>query len=220
MDVHCTSISTFPFMKFFLIKKLQKRLRRRSPGQLWNMRILFYTCPPLSQLHWCPVPVARWWFGFQATLWSTHCSYHTGTAIAAEGGWGQGVGGVGAMEGLKTSVKPDFQNPWKAVQNSDHAAWRPGLDFDFSSFLWESHFSQVSLFFPEYLGQIKASFLLKNLPQSMLTLIQKKCELLDRLSSVQKEYEKLESSLKNTSLEKESSEIRSLEETLKSLRMK
>lgn len=52
------------------------------------------------------------------------------------------------------------------------------------------------------------------MPQSMLTLIKKKKKLepFDRLSSVQKKYEKLESPLKNSSLDKESSESWSLEE--------
>ncbi|XP_068847135.1 melanoma inhibitory activity protein 2 isoform X2 [Capricornis sumatraensis] len=51
----------------------------------------------------------------------------------------------------------------------------------------------------------------KKLAVELSTLIQEKCKLLEKFSIVQKEYESLESSLKDASYEKESTEAQSLE---------
>lgn len=52
----------------------------------------------------------------------------------------------------------------------------------------------------------------KKLAVELSTLIEEKCKLLEKFSLVQKEYEGLESSLKDSSFEKESTEAQSLEE--------
>uniref|UniRef100_A0A8C3YF12 Melanoma inhibitory activity protein 2 n=1 Tax=Catagonus wagneri TaxID=51154 RepID=A0A8C3YF12_9CETA len=69
-------------------------------------------------------------------------------------------------------------------------------------FLWRSFRSVRSRL---YLGREK------KLAAKLSTLIEEKCKLLEKFSLVQKEYEGLESSLKDASFEKESTEAQSLE---------
>ncbi|XP_066884637.1 melanoma inhibitory activity protein 2 isoform X12 [Kogia breviceps] len=69
-------------------------------------------------------------------------------------------------------------------------------------FLWRS-FRSVTLTL--FLGREK------KLAAELSTLIEEKCKLLEKFSVVQKEYEGLESSLKDASFEKESTEAQSLE---------
>lgn len=69
-------------------------------------------------------------------------------------------------------------------------------------FLWRSFQSVRSRL---YVGREK------KLAIELSTLIEEKCKLLEKFSIVQKEYESLESSLKDASYEKESTEAQSLE---------
>ncbi|XP_046316870.1 melanoma inhibitory activity protein 2 isoform X6 [Marmota monax] len=75
-------------------------------------------------------------------------------------------------------------------------------------FLWRSFKSVRSRL---YMGREK------KLALKLSGLIKEKCELLEKISLVQKEYEGLESSLKDTSFEKESTEAQSLEATYEKL---
>ncbi|XP_015446102.1 endoplasmic reticulum export factor CTAGE5 isoform X2 [Pteropus alecto] len=74
--------------------------------------------------------------------------------------------------------------------------------FAFFLFLWRSFRSIRSRL---YMGREK------KLAVELSTLIEEKCQLLEKFSLVQKEYEGLESSLKDSSFEKESTEAQSLE---------
>ncbi|XP_074184280.1 melanoma inhibitory activity protein 2 isoform X8 [Rhinolophus sinicus] len=74
--------------------------------------------------------------------------------------------------------------------------------FAFFLFLWRSFRSIRSRL---YVGREK------KLAVELSTLIEEKCKLLEKFSLVQKEYEGLESSLKDSSFEKESTEAQSLE---------
>uniref|UniRef100_A0A671E2T8 SH3 domain-containing protein n=1 Tax=Rhinolophus ferrumequinum TaxID=59479 RepID=A0A671E2T8_RHIFE len=74
--------------------------------------------------------------------------------------------------------------------------------FAFFLFLWRSFRSIQSRL---YVGREK------KLAVELSTLIEEKCKLLEKFSLVQKEYEGLESSLKDSSFEKESTEAQSLE---------
>lgn len=69
-------------------------------------------------------------------------------------------------------------------------------------FLWRGFRSIRSRF---YVGREK------KLALELSALIEEKCKLLEKVSFVQKEYEGLESSLKEASFEKESTEAQSLE---------
>ncbi|XP_012580107.1 PREDICTED: cTAGE family member 5 isoform X2 [Condylura cristata] len=69
-------------------------------------------------------------------------------------------------------------------------------------FLWRSFRSVRSRF---YMGREK------KLAKELSTLIEEKCKLLEKLSLVQKEYEGLESSVKDAGFEKESTEAQNLE---------
>ncbi|XP_076704362.1 melanoma inhibitory activity protein 2 isoform X7 [Callospermophilus lateralis] len=75
-------------------------------------------------------------------------------------------------------------------------------------FLWRSFKSVRSRL---YMGREK------KLALKLSGLIKEKCELLEKVSLVQKEYEGLESSLKDASFEKESTEAQSLEATYEKL---
>ncbi|XP_021057025.2 melanoma inhibitory activity protein 2 isoform X9 [Mus pahari] len=75
-------------------------------------------------------------------------------------------------------------------------------------FLWRGFCSIRSRF---YVGREK------KLALELSALIEEKCKLLDKVSIVQKEYEGLESSLKEASFEKESTEAQSLEATYENL---
>nr|XP_021580396.1 melanoma inhibitory activity protein 2 isoform X1 [Ictidomys tridecemlineatus] len=75
-------------------------------------------------------------------------------------------------------------------------------------FLWRSFKSVRSRL---YIGREK------KLALKLSGLIKEKCELLEKVSLVQKEYEGLESSLKDASFEKESTEAQSLEATYEKL---
>ncbi|XP_027785283.1 melanoma inhibitory activity protein 2 isoform X6 [Marmota flaviventris] len=75
-------------------------------------------------------------------------------------------------------------------------------------FLWRSFKSVRSRL---YMGREK------KLALKLSGLIKEKCELLEKISLVQKEYEGLESSLKDASFEKESTEAQSLEATYEKL---
>uniref|UniRef100_A0A8D2AK97 Melanoma inhibitory activity protein 2 n=1 Tax=Sciurus vulgaris TaxID=55149 RepID=A0A8D2AK97_SCIVU len=75
-------------------------------------------------------------------------------------------------------------------------------------FLWRSFQSVRSRL---YVGREK------KLALRLSELIEEKCELLEKVSLVQKEYEGLESSLKDASFEKESTEAQSLEATYEKL---
>ncbi|XP_037690826.1 melanoma inhibitory activity protein 2 isoform X12 [Choloepus didactylus] len=75
-------------------------------------------------------------------------------------------------------------------------------------FLWRSFQSVRSRL---YVGREK------KLAVKLSALIEEKCKLLEKISLVQKEYEGLESSLKDASFEKESTEAQSLEETCEKL---
>ncbi|XP_048654597.1 melanoma inhibitory activity protein 2 isoform X3 [Marmota marmota marmota] len=75
-------------------------------------------------------------------------------------------------------------------------------------FLWRSFKSVRSRL---YMGREK------KLALKLSGLIKEKCELLEKISLFQKEYEGLESSLKDTSFEKESTEAQSLEATYEKL---
>ncbi|XP_058149512.1 melanoma inhibitory activity protein 2 isoform X2 [Dasypus novemcinctus] len=75
-------------------------------------------------------------------------------------------------------------------------------------FLWRSFRSVRSRI---YVGREK------KLAVKLASLIEEKCKLLEKFSLVQKEYEGLESSLKNASFEKESTEAQSLEGTSEKL---
>uniref|UniRef100_A0A8C9QIZ3 Endoplasmic reticulum export factor CTAGE5 n=1 Tax=Spermophilus dauricus TaxID=99837 RepID=A0A8C9QIZ3_SPEDA len=75
-------------------------------------------------------------------------------------------------------------------------------------FLWRSFKSIRSRL---YIGREK------KLALKLSGLIKEKCELLEKVSLVQKEYEGLESSLKDASFEKESTEAQSLEATYEKL---
>lgn len=72
---------------------------------------------------------------------------------------------------------------------------------------------QLSCFCGEASDQFEADFMWgeKKLALELSALIEEKCKLLEKVSFVQKEYEGLESSLKEASFEKESTEAQSLE---------
>ncbi|XP_074184284.1 melanoma inhibitory activity protein 2 isoform X12 [Rhinolophus sinicus] len=82
--------------------------------------------------------------------------------------------------------------------------------FAFFLFLWRSFRSIRSRL---YVGREK------KLAVELSTLIEEKCKLLEKFSLVQKEYEGLESSLKDSSFEKESTEAQSLEEICEKLNL-
>ncbi|KAF6351815.1 MIA SH3 domain ER export factor 2 [Rhinolophus ferrumequinum] len=82
--------------------------------------------------------------------------------------------------------------------------------FAFFLFLWRSFRSIQSRL---YVGREK------KLAVELSTLIEEKCKLLEKFSLVQKEYEGLESSLKDSSFEKESTEAQSLEEICEKLNL-
>lgn len=147
-------------------------------------------------------------YTMQSSPWYRHCC------------WRRIWGGGGVLVpwravNLQETLLP--ANPWKTVWDGACSTWWPGLNFDIYSFFWERESHLLRIF-----RSNKIHFLLKGekklAPEHANIDSEKKCKSFDRLSSVQKEYEKLESSLKNSSLEKESSEIWSLEETVKSLR--
>lgn len=149
-------------------------------------------------------------YAMQSSPWYSHCC------------WRRIWGGGGVLVPWRAvNLQETFlpANPWKTVWDGACSTWWPGLTLtSTASFGSESLIFYMSPILFRIFRSNKIHFLLKG-GKNMLTLIQKKkCEPFDRLSSVQKEYEKLESSLKNSSLEKESSEIWSLEETTKSLR--
>ncbi|KAM4854037.1 melanoma inhibitory activity protein 2 isoform 2-T2 [Thomomys bottae] len=80
--------------------------------------------------------------------------------------------------------------------------------FAVALFLWQSFRSVRSRL---YIGREK------KLALELSGLIEEKCKLLEKFRIVQKEYEGLESSLKDPSFEKESTEAQSLEETYEKL---
>lgn len=82
--------------------------------------------------------------------------------------------------------------------------------FAFFLFLWRSFRSIRSRL---YMGREK------KLAVELSTLIKEKCQLLEKFSLVQKEYESLESSLKDSSFGKESTEAQSLEAVCEKLNL-
>ncbi|XP_036094838.1 melanoma inhibitory activity protein 2 isoform X5 [Rousettus aegyptiacus] len=119
-------------------------------------------------------------------------------------------------DGLGSSNLPDFKRNVVAALPED---MRPGPTpyglpgellicaatvgiFAFFLFLWRSFRSIRSRL---YMGREK------KLAVELSTLIKEKCQLLEKFSLVQKEYESLESSLKDSSFGKESTEAQSLE---------
>ncbi|XP_032763689.1 melanoma inhibitory activity protein 2 isoform X7 [Rattus rattus] len=131
------------------------------------------------------------------------------------------MAGPGAAAGCARQVLEQLRRVVAALPEDMRADFNPnGFSLELAICVLTIGLLAIVLFLWRGFRSIRSRFYVgreKKLALELSALIEEKCKLLEKVSFVQKEYEGLESSLKEASFEKESTEAQSLEATYENL---